>query len=87
MALANPGGRRKVEIVQWVEHLQKKGVTPRQMEVIHEALKGLSEKDIAARLSISPTTVNTHLKNIYRKLGVNSRLQLFAKMNDGNHRF
>jgi DNA-binding CsgD family transcriptional regulator len=37
---------------------------------------GLANKDIAAKLFISPRTVQTHLSHIFRKLGVASRVQL-----------
>jgi two-component system, NarL family, nitrate/nitrite response regulator NarL len=38
--------------------------------------RGASNKDIAERLSISIKTVKAHLGNIFRKVGVSSRLQL-----------
>jgi DNA-binding CsgD family transcriptional regulator len=36
-------------------------------------------RDIAARLEISPHTIHNHVKEIYRKMGVNSRPELLAR--------
>ncbi len=40
---------------------------------------GLTNKEIAEQLFVSPNTIKTHVKNIYRKLGVNSRVEAVAK--------
>jgi DNA-binding NarL/FixJ family response regulator len=45
------------------------------MEVIQLLAEGLSNKEIAGLLFISPRTVNFHLDNIYSKLGVSSRTE------------
>jgi DNA-binding CsgD family transcriptional regulator len=50
-------------------------LTPREMEVIQLLAEGLSNKEIAQLLFISPRTVNFHLDNIYSKLGVSSRTE------------
>jgi signal transduction histidine kinase/DNA-binding CsgD family transcriptional regulator len=50
-------------------------LTPREMEVIQHLVDGLSNKEIAHSLTISPRTVNFHLDNIYSKLNVNSRTE------------
>jgi DNA-binding NarL/FixJ family response regulator len=45
------------------------------MEVIQLLTEGLSNKELAQALFISPRTVNFHLDNIYSKLGVSSRTE------------
>lgn len=49
------------------------GLTPREMEVLHHVVAGETNREIGTRLSISERTVERHLTNIYRKLGVSSR--------------
>ena len=48
---------------------------PRELEILDLAAKGMSNKMIANTLVISERTVQTHLVNIFRKLGANSRTQ------------
>lgn len=48
-------------------------LTAREIDVLWGIAKGFTYKDIADRLGISRHTVPTHIKNIYRKLEVNSR--------------
>ncbi len=48
-------------------------LTPRETDILWGIAKGFTYNDIADRLDISRQTVPTHIKNIYRKLSVNSR--------------
>jgi ATP/maltotriose-dependent transcriptional regulator MalT len=48
-------------------------ITTREQQVMQLVTSGLTNREIAAQLSFAESTVKTHLKNIYRKLGVNSR--------------
>jgi DNA-binding CsgD family transcriptional regulator/GAF domain-containing protein len=52
------------------------GLTPRQREVARLTVLGLRDSEIAERLMLSPHTVKHHLKSIYSKLGVRSRVEL-----------
>ncbi len=49
-----------------------------QRRVLHMLLTGLQEKEVAAQLNLSPHTVHNHVKEIYKKLAVNSRSELLA---------
>jgi len=51
-------------------------LTPREMEVAQLAAQGKRNSEIARDLHISVRTVETHLTNIYAKLGVRSRTEL-----------
>jgi predicted ATPase/class 3 adenylate cyclase/DNA-binding CsgD family transcriptional regulator len=51
-------------------------LTPTELDVVRLVSEGLTNKDIAARLFVSPRTVETHLTHVYAKLGVASRVQL-----------
>lgn len=49
-----------------------------QRHVLRLLLKGISEKRVAASLSVSYHTVHSHVKHIYRQFGVQSRAELMA---------
>jgi DNA-binding CsgD family transcriptional regulator len=59
-----------------------KPLSYREWEVLGHVEAGLSNAEIAAALWISPTTVRTHLENIYAKLGVRSRTAAVARARD-----
>ncbi|HLN62816.1 MAG TPA: tetratricopeptide repeat protein [Symbiobacteriaceae bacterium] len=54
------------------------GLTAREAEVVRLVAEGLSDREVGARLFISPRTVDTHLRNIFTKTGVDSRTALAA---------
>jgi predicted ATPase/class 3 adenylate cyclase/DNA-binding CsgD family transcriptional regulator len=51
-------------------------LTPTESDVVRLVTEGLTNSEVAARLFISPRTVQTHLTHIYAKLGVTSRVHL-----------
>jgi DNA-binding NarL/FixJ family response regulator len=48
-------------------------LTAREVDVLRLIAQGLSDKDVAEQLILSPRTINAHLTSIYSKLGVSSR--------------
>ena len=55
-------------------------LTLKEIEVCEFIKKGLNDIEIAGKLSISPNTVKTHLRNIYKKIGVAGRVKLLAAL-------
>jgi DNA-binding NarL/FixJ family response regulator len=64
LARANVGPRRTA------------GLTPSEQRVAELAASGMTNRDVAAALFISPKTVEFHLAQIYRQLGIHSRAEL-----------
>ncbi|MFF7468878.1 AAA family ATPase [Streptomyces sp. NPDC008092] len=58
-------------------------LTPQQREIALLAAAGLTNKQIAERLFLSPRTVSTHLHQLFPKLGVTSRAALRDALGDG----
>jgi DNA-binding NarL/FixJ family response regulator len=54
-------------------------LTPREHDIVNGLVDGLSYKMIADRYDISIDTVRAHIRNIYRKLHVNSKAEVIAK--------
>ncbi len=59
-----------------VAHAGTDELTPSEQRVAELAASGMSNKEIAAKLFISPKTVELHLSRVYRKLGIHSRGEL-----------
>jgi DNA-binding CsgD family transcriptional regulator len=57
-------------------------LTPQELQVVRLAAQGLSNRDIAAQLFLSPRTVGYHLYKAYPKLGVAARSELPALLSD-----
>jgi DNA-binding CsgD family transcriptional regulator len=57
--------------------IKKYSITEKEIEVIELLLAGLTYKQIAEKLYIANKTVDNHIQNIYRKLEVTSKIQLF----------
>jgi DNA-binding CsgD family transcriptional regulator len=59
---------------------EKMGITERETDVVKLLLKGYSYQKIADELVISLSTVRAHVSSIYRKAGINSRFELYNKI-------
>jgi DNA-binding NarL/FixJ family response regulator len=51
-------------------------LTPQEHNVANFVGRGLSNREVAAQLFLSPRTVDFHLRNVYAKLGITSRTEL-----------
>jgi DNA-binding CsgD family transcriptional regulator len=52
------------------------GMTDSELAVARLVAQGLSNREVAVRLFVSPHTVSSHLRHVFAKLGVNSRVEL-----------
>ena len=78
--------RARVELEATGERARKRTVetlgdlTPQETQISRLVAQGHSNKVIAAQLFISSSTVEYHLRKVFRKLGVKSRTQLAARL-------
>jgi DNA-binding NarL/FixJ family response regulator len=61
--------------LSWVE---RQGLTRRERQVLGELRRGYTNREIAQRLNVSIPTVNKHVQQVLRKLGVRTRAQAVA---------
>jgi DNA-binding NarL/FixJ family response regulator len=65
-----------------VDHPSVEGLTPRERDVHRLLAEGLGDRDIAAALTISRRTVETHVSSILHKLGAQNRTEVAARYHD-----
>lgn len=65
---------------QWTAIRAHFALTPRQMQICKFIGQGQADKNIAAALGITLDTVRMHLREIFRKLDVKSRVKLVVKL-------
>jgi ATP/maltotriose-dependent transcriptional regulator MalT len=83
-AIARPAGLISEEMDDAVGERVDKGLTPREVEVLHLMSRGLSNSAIAGRLFISESTVKVHVRHVLKKLNVETRLQAALKAAKGD---
>ena len=69
-------GNEQVRRSRFATKFETRQLTPTEVDVARLVQEGLSNKEIGARLFISPRTVQTHHTHVYTKLGLASRMQL-----------
>jgi DNA-binding NarL/FixJ family response regulator len=62
-----------------LQKIEKEELTRRELEVLKGIVEGQTDRGIAESLFISEYTVRSHIKNLYRKLGVTSKAQAVTK--------
>lgn len=79
LVLSPPAARLFVRYIFSAKHQYiPLNFTVKENDIIKLVQEGLSYKEMADRLKVTPFTINHHLKNIYKKGGVNSRSQLMV---------
>ena len=58
-------------------------LTESEMQVATLAARGMTNRQVAAALFVSPKTVEANLARVYRKLGIASRAELGARLGGG----
>jgi DNA-binding CsgD family transcriptional regulator len=69
--------RQSPDITRWSEAFQ---LTSRECETVKYLLKGLTSKEIADQMNISPNTVKSFLKLVMSKVGASNRTGIIAKI-------
>jgi DNA-binding CsgD family transcriptional regulator len=66
-----------IEKVEQTDRFGKYNLTPRQKEIAILLLAAKTRRQIAGELGVSESTVKNHTSELYKKLGINSRIELF----------
>lgn len=79
----SPGSRDAVlvplDAKQWSYLQRRYDLTPRELQIADLVCQGLRNEHIARDLKIRPGTVKTHVRNIYRKVKVQSKITMLLR--------
>ncbi len=64
---------------QWRYIQRRCQISPRELQVAMLICRGFTNEEIAKNLRIKPATVKTHLRNIYRRIHVRTKIQMLLK--------
>lgn len=82
ISLSQEASQRLLEMTgQWQESAEGKphaGLTAQELRILRHVGSGLSNDEIASALHVAPSTVRTHLKHVYAKVGLGSRSEAIS---------
>jgi LuxR family maltose regulon positive regulatory protein len=78
---------RSLGVRTWRRGVAGGPLTPREEEVAELASGGATNREIASVLFLSPKTVERHISNVFKKIGVRNRTELASRLRDraGEH--
>jgi len=64
---------------------EKFGLTPRERQMVELLIEGMTTKEMAQALQLSPNTIKSFLRLVMAKMGVSTRSGIVGKLLDSNH--
>ena len=80
MTPATPASHDLLTREQWQGLHSRFNLSAREVDVVRAIFDGHSESEVGSLLGISPNTVHTHVRHIYRKVAVRDRGQLIVRV-------